>query len=54
LSDEQQCAIATASFDLQEQVDFLDLPHTPHIAHATVTAGGQVRAGIPYPDEEID
>jgi hypothetical protein len=37
LSDEQQCAIATAAFDLLEMVDSLDLPHTPHIAYATVT-----------------
>jgi len=35
-------------------VDFLDLPHIPHISHATVTAGGQVRAGIRCPDGEID
>jgi hypothetical protein len=41
-------------FDLLEQVDFLDLPHTPHIPHATITGGSQVRTGIPYPDEEID
>jgi hypothetical protein len=54
LSDERRCAIATAAFDLLEMVDSLDLPHTPHMAHATVTAGGQVRTGIRYPDGEID
>jgi hypothetical protein len=54
LSDEQQCAIVTAAFDLLEMANFLDLSHTPHIAHATVTAGGQVRTGIRYPDGEID